>query len=119
MCDTSRSSSCRHTQAIPKTHRIDTEALATQGLTKLTVYHRPITRGYSHLTAEDTETLVQEPESVKTAHRLDALWICSAWLQGLPCPIWSGFMSNMYCKSSSYKKSAVLSVPFVNLAPTT
>ena len=103
---------------IPRTHKIDTDALATQGLSKLTVYHPPITRGYSNLIAENTEKFAQEPESVKTARRLDALWICSAWLQGIPCPNWSGFMSNIYCKSSSYKKSDVLPVPFVNLAPT-
>lgn len=57
--------------------------LATQGFIRLTVYHPPITQGYSHLIAEDTGKLVQGHESVKIAHRLDALWICSVCLQVL------------------------------------
>ena len=103
---------------IPRKERIDSEHIANQGHIRLSVYHPPVTQGYSHLTAEDTNPLVQEPESVQIALRLEALWISSAWLQGLPCPNWSGFMSKICDQNSSHMKSAILPEPFVNLAPT-
>lgn len=103
---------------IPRNESINTEALANKGHIKLKVYHSPVMQGYALLTAEDTEALVQEPESAKLAHLLDTMWLSSAFLKGPSSSNWSGFMSDIHSKRSYHKMSAILPEPFVNLAPT-
>ena len=49
-----------------------------------------------------------------TSRRLDALWMSGTWLQILPRPGWSGYMSKMRSSNTEYSTSAVLPLPFVN-----
>ena len=52
-----------------------------------------------------------------TSRRLDALWMSGPWLQILPRPGWSGYMSKMHSINTEYSTSAVLPLPFVNMDP--
>lgn len=102
---------------VPRTGSVSSATLGTYGQTKVEIYRRPPTRGYSLMIAEDVRTLSMEPTSAKKALLLDALWMCGSWLQLLPCPGWSGFMSNAHSRNTDYSTSAIVPLPFVNLDP--
>ena len=102
---------------ILRTEKVSTEMLELHGITKVTVYPRPRVSGYSFLTAENLETIIQEPESARTGKQLDFLWIWNSWLHKSPVPGWNGFMDTVYNNNSSYNTSEILPLPFVNLDP--
>ena len=102
---------------ILRTEKVSTEMLEPHGLTKVTVYPLPRVFGYSFLTAENLETVIQEPESARTGKQVDFLWIWNSWLQKSPVPGWNEFMDTVYNNISSYNTSEILPLPFVNLDP--
>ena len=59
-----------------------------------------MTPGYLLLKAENIRTLSLESYSVGTSLRLDALWMSGTWLQILPHPGWSGYMSKMHSSNT-------------------
>ena len=102
---------------VPRTGSSNAEAVGSHGLTEVKIYHQPMTPGYSLLKAENIRTLSLESDSVGTSRRLDALWMSGTWLQILPRPGWSGYMSKMHSSNTEYSTSAVLPLPFVNMDP--
>ncbi|KAJ8891390.1 hypothetical protein PR048_010906 [Dryococelus australis] len=83
---------------VPRTGCIGATALGSYGLRKVAVYRRPMTQEYSLTIAENLRTKSLEPTSARTALGLDALWMCGSWLKLLPCPSWSGFISNVHSR---------------------
>ena len=102
---------------VPRTGSSNPEAVGSHGITEVKIYHQPMTPGYSLLKAENIRTLSLESDSVGTSRRLDALWMSGTWLQILPRPGWSGYMSKMHSSNTEYSTSAVLPLPFVNMDP--
>ena len=49
---------------------------------------------------------------------LGVLWMCGSWLKLTTNPSWNGYMELVTKNNTNYQMSRVITLPFVNLQPT-
>ena len=98
--------------------KVTTHAIEKCGLFDLQTYKAPSINGYSKIFAKNMASLKIKAMSYEHDRSLNLFWLSGAWLEGPEeCkPGWSGCMEMLYAKRE-FQTSAVIPLPFINLAP--